>query len=70
MNKIDRLIQIIRQLKEDAVVGVPPTNNISSGNISKYDPVMGFTRRKQPTIIGKSKYPGARKRWSQNNLPK
>ncbi len=63
---IDKIISIIKNLKEDAVVGGPPTNNVSSGNIAKYDPVMGFVRRKPPTIIGKGKYPGARKRWSKN----
>jgi hypothetical protein len=65
---IDRIISIIRTLKEDGAMGVvasPPTNNISSGNIAKYDPVMSFGRRRRPTIIGKGKYPGARKRWSE-----
>ena len=60
---INKIISIIKNLKEDAVVGVPPTNNISGGNIAKYDKVMNFVRRKSPTIIGKGKYPGARTRW-------
>jgi len=60
---INKIISIIKNLKEDAVVGVPPTNNISGGNIVKYDKVMNFVRRKSPTIIGKGNYPGARKRW-------
>ena len=63
---INKIIDIIHNLKEDGVVGAgAPTNNISSGNIAKYDPVMGFTRRKPPTIIGKEKYPGARTRWKK-----
>ena len=65
MDKLDKLIQIIRQLKEDAIVGGPPTNNISSGNIAKYDPVMGFTRRNSPTIIAKGKMQGSRTRWKE-----
>lgn len=63
---IDKIISIIRILKEDGAMGVaasPPTNNISSGNIAKYDPVMSFQRRKSPEIIGKGRFPGARTRW-------
>lgn len=62
---IDKIISIIRILKEDGAMGIaasPPTNNISSGNIVKYDPVMSFQRR---GIIGKGRFPGARKRWSK-----
>ena len=66
MDKLDKLIQIIKQLKEDAVVGGgAPTNNISSGNIVKYDHVMGFTRRNRPTIIAKGKMQGSRTRWKE-----
>lgn len=47
--KIDRIVEAFRnhiQLKEDGVVGGgAPTNNISSGNIAKYDPLM------QPPIM-------------------
>lgn len=60
---IDKIISIIHNLKEEGVVGMPPTNNISSGNIAKYDPVMGFTRRK-PTIIAKGRMQGSRTRWN------
>jgi hypothetical protein len=63
MDKVDRLIEIVRFLKEDGIVSGPPTNNISTGNIAKYNPVMSFTKRKPPTIIGKGRYPGARTRW-------
>jgi len=59
---INKIISIIKNLKEDAVVSGAPTNNISSGNIAKYDPVMGFTRRK-PTIIAKGRMQGSRTRW-------
>ena len=66
-SKINSIIDIIHSLKEEGMVTGAPTNNISSGNIAKYDPVMGFTRRKVPTIIGKGKFPGARTRWKNTN---
>jgi hypothetical protein len=67
-SKINRIIDIIHSLKEEGMVTGTPTNNISSGNIAKYDPVMGFTRRKVPTIIGKGKFPGSRTRWKNTNI--
>lgn len=76
MNKIDRLIEIIRELKEEMSSGGMTTG--SSGNIAGfsssadpqgptagYDPMMGLMKRRTPKIIGKGKYPGARKRWSK-----
>lgn len=61
---INKIINIIHNLKEEGMVGSgAPTNNISSGNIAKYDPVMGFTRRKKPRIIAKGKMQGSRTRW-------
>jgi len=70
MNKIDKLIQTVRYLKEEGgmVVGAGGFTNAADpkGPVAGYDKVMGLTRRKKPTIIGKGKYPGARKRWSQN----
>ena len=62
-SKINRIIDIIHSLKEEGMVTGAPTNNISSGNIAKYDKVMGLTRR--ATIIGKGKFPGARTRWTK-----
>lgn len=70
MDKIDKLIQTVRYLKEEGgmVVGAGGFTGAadSKGPVAGYDKVMGLTRRKKPTIIGKGKYPGARKRWSQN----
>lgn len=70
MDKIDKLIQTVRYLKEEGgmVVGAGGFTNAADpkGPVAGYDKVMGLTRRKKPTIIGKGKYPGARKRWSQN----
>lgn len=70
MDKIDKLIQTVRYLKEEGgmVVGAGGFTNAADpkGPVAGYDKVMGLTRRKPPTIIGKGKYPGARKRWSKN----
>ncbi len=63
---INKIINIIHNLKEEGVVGAgAPTNNISSGNIARYDPVMGFTKRNRPTIIAKGKMQGSRTRWKE-----
>lgn len=70
MDKIDKLIQTVRYLKEEGgmVAGAGGFTGAADpkGPVAGYDKVMGLTRRKKPTIIGKGKYPGARKRWSQN----
>lgn len=66
---IDKLISKIRSLREEAVA--VPTNNISSGNIAGTreagdDPPVHKKKKKYnelPTIIGRGKFPGARKRW-------
>ena len=33
--------------------GGVPTNNMSSGNIAKFDPVMSFKRRKNGSVDGR-----------------
>ena len=67
MDKIDRLIQTVRTLKEEGgmVVGTGGLTGSANpaGPVAGYDKVMNFVRRKSPTIIGKGNYPGARKRW-------
>jgi hypothetical protein len=64
MDKIDRLIQTVRTLKEEGgmVVGTGGLTGSANpaGPVAGYDKVMGI---KPPTIIGKGNYPGARKRW-------
>jgi hypothetical protein len=72
MDKLDKLIQTIRYLKEDGAIGGAPTNSVGDGGLTSsgqklagYDKILGFTRRNKPSIIGKGKYPGARKRWSK-----
>jgi hypothetical protein len=65
MDKIDRLIQIIRIIKEEggmiAGSGGFTGSADSKGPVAGYDPVMGLTKRKK--IIGLGK--GSRKRWMQ-----
>ena len=76
MDKLDKLIQIIRELKEDAGAAAVPTNSANTAGLgfnpntetppvfkNKKNSVMGLTRRKAPQIIGKGTYPGARTRW-------
>jgi hypothetical protein len=52
MKKIDKIIEIIRE--NMIASGGVPTNNISSGNIVKFDPVISFKRRKNGSVDGRS----------------
>jgi hypothetical protein len=72
-SKINRIIDIIRFLKEDGAIGGAPTNSVGDGGLTSkgvklagYDKVMGLTRR--AGIIGKGKFTGARTRW-KNTQP-
>jgi hypothetical protein len=51
MKKIDKIIEIIRE--NMIASGGLPTNNISSGNIATFDPVMSFKRRKNGSVDGR-----------------
>lgn len=64
MNKVERLIQIVHQLKEEGgLVSAPPTNNASSGAIA------GLPPDSPPVFKGKKKNIylgiGSRKRWME-----
>jgi len=77
MDKIDKLIETVRLLKEEGMgVGAVggPTNKVGEAGLTGaakpgdplqgYDKVMGkMVRRKAPQIIGKGTFPGARTRW-------
>jgi len=58
---INRIISIIRNLKEDA-----PTNSAGGGNIAGLPPDHPPVniKKKKPPIIARGLLPGARKRWS------
>lgn len=47
MKKIERIIQIIR---ENMMASSMPTNNISSNNIEKFDPILGLKKRKNGKV--------------------
>jgi hypothetical protein len=70
-SKINRIINIIRQLKEESAivnsVGNGGLTNASTppGRLDGYDKVMGKMQRRK--IIGKGKFPGARTRWKNTN---
>lgn len=70
MDKIDRIIQIVHNLREEGgianAVGTGGLTGSSTppGRLDGYDKVVLFQRRRAP-IIGKGKYPGARTRWKK-----
>lgn len=61
MDKIDRLIQTVRTLKEEGGMVVGTGGFTSSANPA--GPVAGYDKVIKPPTIGKGNYPGARKRW-------
>lgn len=67
MDKLNKLIELVRLLKEEGgmVVGATGFTGAADpkGPVAGYDKVMGFTRRKSSQIIGKGTFPGARTRW-------
>jgi hypothetical protein len=50
MKNLDRLIEIIRE----NMISPMPTNNISSGNVAKYDPILHFNKKKSGKVDGRS----------------
>ena len=67
---IDRIIEIVRTLKEESTPAVP-TNNASSGAIAGLPPdeppVEKRKKKKkgEPTILARGMFPGARARWKK-----
>jgi len=71
MMDINRIISIIRQLKEEGIVNAVGAGGLTNaatppGRLDGYDKVMGMVRRKE--IIGKGKFAGARTRWKKPQL--
>ena len=68
-SKINKIINIIHHLKEEGgIANVVGTGGLTGsatppGRLDGYDKVMGLIRRVPKTILGKGKFPGARKRW-------
>jgi hypothetical protein len=68
MDKIDRLIQIVRDLKEEGIVGGAPTNSLAGGNIAgtpEADPGNPPVSKKKKKNIYFGI--GSRKRWMKSN---
>ena len=68
MDKLDKLIQIVHELKEDGAVGGAPTNSVGDGGLTSqgqklagYDKVMNKMMRRRGPIIGLGR--GSRNRW-------
>ena len=62
---IDKIIDIVRVLKEEGV-----TNSVGGGAIAGTveagdDPPV---KKKRPTILARGKFPGLRKRWSTGKV--
>jgi len=53
---IDRIIEIVRTLKEEA-----PTVSVAAGGVAGYDLPLG--KKKRPSILAKGCMKGARTRW-------
>jgi len=68
---INKIINIVRDLKEDAMAAAP-TNSVGGGGIAglppDQPPVNLKKRKKRPTILARGKMPGARKRWSGKDV--
>ena len=54
---IDRIIEIVRTLKEEA-----PTVSVAAGGVAGYDMPLG---RQKKSCLAKGKMPGARTRWKK-----
>ena len=68
---INKIISIVRNLKEEGIVNAVGNGGLTNastppGRLDGYDKIMGLTRR--VGIIGKGKFPGARTRW-KNTQP-
>jgi hypothetical protein len=67
MDKLDKIIQIIHQLKEEGIVGGVPTNNVSGGKIAgtpAADPGNPPVRKKNRYIFPTQK--GYRSVWKRS----
>jgi len=68
---IDRIIGIVRTLKEEGMITGGPTNAMNKGAIAgsvetgDNPPVPKKKKKGEPTIIARGLMPGARTRWSK-----
>ena len=73
--RLSKIINIVRSLNEEMMTANAPGtsggfgSNPSKSGVDGFDPVMKGTMRRR-TILGKGKYPGARKRWGLKSKKK
>ncbi|MBU89141.1 MAG: hypothetical protein CMA57_01930 [Euryarchaeota archaeon] len=63
---INKIINILRTLKEDAIANTVGGGAIAGTAEAGDDPPMN-KKKKKPPILARGKMPGARKRWSEVN---
>ena len=68
LSPLENIIGLVRNLKEEGIVGGAPTNNVGSGHIAGAvpgkEPPVFMKRKKRPPILARGTMPGARKRWT------
>ena len=73
--RLSKIINIVRSLNEEMMTANAPGtsggfgSNPSKSGVDGFDPVMKGTMRRR-TVLGKGKYPGARKRWGMKRKGK
>ena len=73
--RLSKIINIVRSLNEEMMTANAPGtsggfgSNPSKSGVDGFDPVMKGTMRRR-TVLGKGKYPGARKRWGMKRKKK
>lgn len=60
---INKIIDIVRTIKEDAIANVVGSGAIAGTSEAGDDPPVN-KKKKRPPILARGKMPGARKRWS------
>ena len=62
---IDKIIQIIRELKEEgsSIANVSGPQSLGFDPQKFETPPVFMKKKNPPTIIGRGRFPGARKRW-------
>ena len=65
---LENIMDIVRSLNEEGMVGGAPTNNVGSGHIAGAvpgeEPPVFMKKKKRPPILARGTMPGARKRWT------
>ena len=62
-SRLEKLINIVRSIREEVAAGAPPTNNASSGAIAGLPPDSPPVKKKKKYVYGGH---GSRKMWLAN----